>query len=42
MEALKRLYSKLERLCDVPRTLQALERLEASERTLDDSLFADE
>ena len=42
MEALKRLYSKLERMCDVPRTLRALDRLEASERSLDDSLFADE
>ena len=42
MEALKGLYSKLERMCDVPRTLRALDRLEASERTLDDSLFAEE
>ena len=42
MEALKGLYSKLKSKCEVPRTLQALDRLEASERTLDDSLFAEE
>ena len=42
MEVLKRLYSKLEHMCDVPRTLRALDRMEASERSLDDSLFAEE
>ena len=42
IEALKRLYSKLERMCYVPHTLRALDRMEVSERTLDDSLFGDE
>lgn len=42
MEALRRLHSKLERMCDAPRTLRGLGRLEASQRSLDDSVFADE
>ena len=42
MEALKGLYNKLKSKCEVPRTLRALDRLEASERTLDDSSFAEE
>ena len=42
MEALRRLYDKLERLGDVPRTLQALSSLEANERAADDLFLGEE
>ena len=42
MEALRRLTGKLEKACDVPRTLQALARLEADERASDHQFFGEE
>jgi hypothetical protein len=37
LEAVRTLSAKLERQCDVPRTLEALAQLERTERALNDS-----
>lgn len=42
MEALRRLSDKLERACDVPRTLRSLARLEADARASGDMFLGDE
>jgi hypothetical protein len=42
MDALRRLSEKLGKICDVPRTLQALNRLEANERAFDENFLGEE
>ena len=42
LEALRRLSNKLEKMCDVPRTLQSLARLESDARASDDMFLGEE
>jgi len=42
LEALRRLSDKLEKICDVPRTLKSLARLEADARASDDIFLGEE
>jgi hypothetical protein len=42
LEALRRLSAKLEKACDVPRTLQSLARLESDARASDDMFLGEE
>jgi hypothetical protein len=42
LEALRRLSDKLEKICDVPRTLKSLARLESDARASDDTFLGEE